>query len=58
MELAASAQEWLEEGPDVVDLNGIHPDVAEKLVKELRRKDVDVEIATRESNSVLWHTPP
>ena len=33
-------------------------EIAEKLVKELRRKKVHVEIATHESNSVLWRTPP
>ena len=42
----------------MVGINEIHPDIAEKLVKELRRKEVDVDIATHESNSVLWRTPP
>ena len=48
----------MREGPAVVGLNETHPDIAEKLVNELRRKKVDVEIATHESNSVLWRTPP
>ena len=58
VELAARVQEWLENGPAVVGLNEIHPDIAEKLVNELRRKKVDMDIATHDSNSVLWRTPP
>ena len=57
--LAAFVKEWLEEGPVVVGLNEIHHDIAEKLVMELRKNNkVDVEIATHETNCVLWRTPP
>ena len=41
----------------MVGLNEIHPGIAEKLVKELRRNVVDVDIATHDTNRLLWRTP-
>ena len=58
-ELADHVSTWLHEGLAVVGINEIHPVIAVKLVNDLLfRKNVDVGIATHETNSVLWRTPP
>jgi hypothetical protein len=55
--LAGHVEKWLEEGPAVVGLNEIHPIIARKLVRQLGRQQLDVGIATNDSNSLLWRTP-
>ena len=55
--LAGHVEKWLEEGPGVVGLNEIHPIIARKLVEKLGREQLDVGIATDDSNSLLWRTP-
>ena len=56
-ELAGHVKKWLEEGPAVVGLNEIHPKIAQKLVEKLERQQLDVDIATDDSNSLLRRTP-
>ena len=56
-ELAGHVKKWLEEGGAVVGLNEIHPTIAEKLVKELKRQQLVVDIDTDASNSLLRRTP-
>ena len=53
-ELANHVTKWLSDGPTVVGLNEIAPDIAEKLEKELEHRGLDVVIETHESNSLLW----
>ena len=56
-ELAGHVKRWLEEGPAVVGLNEIAPSIAKKLVEKLKEQKLDVDIATSDSNSLLWRTP-
>ena len=58
-ELAGHVEQWLvlDGGPAVVGLNEIAPNIAQKLVARLKRQGLDVEIATHESNSLLWRIP-
>ena len=44
----------LEDGPAVVGLNEIAPTIAQKVVEKL---ELEVDIVTHDSNSVLWRTP-
>ena len=53
-ELASHVERWLEEGPAVVGLNEIHPDIVAKLWLVLKG---DVDIAIDDSNCRLWRTP-
>ena len=58
-ELAAHVKSWLNtDVPACVGINEIDPGIATKLVEKLRDKqNVDVAIATNESNILLWRTP-
>ena len=57
-ELAGHVQSWLEIAEiAVVGLNEIHPSIAKKLVKELGQRQLDVGIATHDSDSLLWRIP-
>ena len=51
-ELAGHVKQWLKEGPAVVGLNEIHPSIAQKLVDELQQQQLNVGIATDDSNSL------
>ena len=53
-ELALHVATWLQEGPAVVGLNEIHPRLVEKLALKL---ELNLGIATNDSNSLLWRTP-
>ena len=55
-ELARYVEQWLqlEDGPAVVGLNEVAPTIAQKVVEKL---ELEVGIATHDSNSVLWRTP-
>ena len=55
-ELARYVEQWLqlEDGPAVVGLNEIAPTIAQKVVEKL---ELEVDIVTHDSNSVLWRTP-
>ena len=55
-ELAGHVKTWLEEGAVVVGLNEIQPKIAQKLVEKLERQQLDVDIATDDSDSLLRHT--
>ena len=57
IELAGSVFQWLRDGPAVVGLNEIHPNIALALVEQLEKHHgLAVGIATHESNSLLWRT--
>ena len=57
VELRAHVYQWLRDGPAVVGLNEIHPNIALLLVQLLEHHDgLAVGIATHESNSLLWRT--
>ena len=55
-QLAHHVASWLADGPAVVGLNEIHPNIAAKLRVQLQQQGIDVGIATDDSNS-LWRTP-
>ena len=57
VELAGHVNEWLQDGPAVVGLNEIAPTIAQHLVERLQSDHgLAVDIATHESNSLLWRT--
>ena len=58
-ELADRIIKWLEPGAAAVALNEIHCEIADKLLRELRRRHAskDIKIATSRSNSLLWCVP-
>ena len=57
-ELAGYVKTWLEDGPAVVGLNEIAPNIAEHLVERLQQHHkFNVGIATHQSNSVMWRNP-
>ena len=58
-QLAVHVKSWLNtDVPAIVGINEIDPGIATKLVEKLRHKqNVDVSIATNESNILLWRTP-
>ena len=59
--LASIILRWLEgPGAAAVALNEIHPEIAATLLRELReraRPNMDIQIATSLSNSLLWCVP-
>ena len=59
--LARNIMTWLEgPGAAAVALNEIHPNIARKLLRELRERappNMDIQIATSLSNSLLWCVP-
>ena len=58
-QLADHIIKWLEPGAAAVALNEIHPEIADKLLRELRlhHASMDIQIATSRSNSLLWCVP-
>ena len=60
-QLAGHSMKWLEgPGAAAVALNEIHPEIAATLLRELReraRPNMDIQIATSLSNSLLWCVP-
>ena len=64
-QLAACIIQWLDpwlagQGAAAVALNEIHPNIAAKLLRELRQRappNMDIQIATSLSNSLLWCVP-
>ena len=59
--LAGIIMKWLEgPGAAAVALNEIHPEIAVKLQRGLRQRaprNMDIQIATSQSNSLLWCVP-
>ena len=57
-ELADIVMKWLVDvvPPAVVGLTNIHAVIASKLAVKLERRQLDVGIESRDSNSVLWRT--
>ena len=59
--LAGIIMKWLEgPGAAAVALNEIHPNIAAKVLRELRQRappNMDIQIATSLSNSLLWCVP-
>ena len=58
--LAGDIMKWLAgPGAAAVALNEIHPEIADKLLRELRlhHAGMDIQIATSRSNSLLWCVP-
>ena len=60
-QLAGYIKKWLEGSEAAaVALNEIHPEIADKLRRELRERaapNMDIQIATSASNSLLWCVP-
>ena len=57
VELARHVFGWVQDGPAVVGLNEIAPTIAQHLVERLQSDHgLAVDIATHESNSLLWRT--
>ena len=59
--LAGSIKKWLEGSEAAaVALNEIHPEIADKLRRELRERaapNMNLQMATSASNSLLWCVP-
>ena len=60
-QLGRIIMKWLDvPGAAAVALNEIHPNIAAKLLRELRQRappNMDIQIATSLSNSLLWCVP-